>query len=278
MAVREPRVSRTRVDPLLVAEGLVISFVNPRTGQETVAVKDCSFTVWPGEFVAVVGPSGCGKTTLLNAVDGLVPITAGTLSLHGQPVTGPGRDRAMVFQAPSLLPWRTVHGNVAYGLELQRVSKRQRLEQSRRFIDLVGLGGFEHYYPSELSGGMLQRVNLARALACDPDVLLLDEPFANLDAQTREYMQQELLKIWERASKTAIFVTHQIDEAVYLADRVLVMSARPARVKAEYPVDLPRPRPLSLKRRDRRFLELVERIWEDIEFERIAMRGDDGQV
>jgi NitT/TauT family transport system ATP-binding protein len=272
MAVVETAARRS-TDPILIAAELEIGYVNPRTGQETLAVRDCSFQVWPGEFIAVVGPSGCGKTTLLNALDGLVPITGGTLQLHGRVVAGPGRDRAMVFQAPSLLPWRTVRGNVAYGLELQGMAARQRLDHAQRFIELVGLRGFEHYYPSELSGGMLQRVNLARALACDPEILLLDEPFANLDAQTREYMQLELLKIWERASKTAIFVTHQIDEAAYLADRVLVMTARPARVKAAYKVDLPRPRPLSMKRKEPRFLELVEKIWEDIEFERIAGQG-----
>jgi NitT/TauT family transport system ATP-binding protein len=217
--------------------------------------------------VAIVGPSGCGKTTLLNAVDGLQPISGGALELNGKPITGPGPDRAMVFQQPSLLPWRTVLGNVIYGLELQgRTSRKERTERAGELIRLVGLGGFEHAYPTELSGGMQQRVNLARALATDPEMLLLDEPFAALDAQTREFMQRELLRIWGETRKTALFITHDIKEAVYLADRVLVFTRRPGRVKQCVEVELPRPRELRIKR-DSRFLEYEDQIWNSIEEE-----------
>jgi NitT/TauT family transport system ATP-binding protein len=217
--------------------------------------------------VSIVGPSGCGKTTFLNAVDGLHPISGGTLELNGQPISRPGPDRAMVFQQASLLPWRTVLGNVVYGLELQgRTSTRERMERARDFTRLVGLSGFEDAFPTELSGGMQQRVNLARALATDPEVLLLDEPFAALDAQTREFMQRELLRIWGETRKTALFITHDIKEAVYLADRVLVFTRRPGRVKGNVDIDLPRPRELSIKR-DTRFLEYEDQIWRSIEEE-----------
>jgi NitT/TauT family transport system ATP-binding protein len=217
--------------------------------------------------VSIVGPSGCGKTTFLNAVDGLLPITSGSLELNGEAISKPGPDRAMVFQQPSLLPWRTVLGNVVYGLEMQgRTSKAERAERARELIYLVGLGGFEHAFPTELSGGMQQRVNLARALATDPDMLLLDEPFAALDAQTREFMQSELLRIWGETRKTALFITHDIKEAVYLADRVLVFTKRPGRVKACVDVDLARPRELSVKR-EPRFLEYEDEIWNHIEEE-----------
>jgi NitT/TauT family transport system ATP-binding protein len=215
--------------------------------------------------MAIVGPSGCGKTTLLNIVAGLLPYEAGTVSIDGRAVAGPGVDRAVVFQHASLLPWRTVAGNVRYGMELQgRFDQQTMAERTDHFIKLVGLEGFERHYPSELSGGMQQRVNLARATAADPLVLLMDEPFAALDAQTRELMQAELLKIWARAHKTVLFITHQINEAVYLADRVVVMSSRPGRVKEVVPIPFPRPRPLSLKR-DPAFLRIEDAIWQIVE-------------
>jgi NitT/TauT family transport system ATP-binding protein len=231
------------------------------------AVDGATLDVRPGEFVSIVGPSGCGKTTFLNAVDGLLPISRGALELNGTPITSPGPDRAMVFQQASLLPWRTVLGNVAYGVEMQnRVSKAERIARSRQFIKLVGLEGFEDSYPTELSGGMQQRVNLARALATDPEMLLLDEPFAALDAQTREFMQRELLRIWGETRKTALFITHDIKEAVYLADRVLVFTRRPGRVKTCVQVDLPRPRDLAIKR-DPHFIDYEDAIWRSIEEE-----------
>ena len=249
------------------AADVTIHYWVERSGRPFLAVDGASLDVRPGEFVSIVGPSGCGKTTFLNAVDGLLPISGGALELNGTPIHGPGPDRAMVFQQASLLPWRTVLGNVAYGLELQgRLSKAERLARARSFISLVGLDGFEDAYPTELSGGMQQRVNLARALATDPEMLLLDEPFASLDAQTREFMQHELLRIWAQTRKTALFITHDIQEAVYLSDRVLVFTRRPGRVKTCVEVDLPRPRELGIKR-DPAFVAYEDAIWRSIEEE-----------
>ncbi|MBV9329608.1 MAG: ABC transporter ATP-binding protein [Chloroflexi bacterium] len=249
------------------AVNVTIHYWIERSARPFLAVDGATLEVSPGEFVSIVGPSGCGKTTFLNAVDGLQAISGGSLELNGRAIVKPGPDRAMVFQQPSLLPWRTVLGNVVYGLEMQgRTSRAQRAERARELIQLVGLGGFEHAFPTELSGGMQQRVNLARALATDPDMLLLDEPFAALDAQTREFMQSELLRIWGETRKTALFITHDIKEAVYLADRVMVFTKRPGRVKACVDVDLPRPRELTIKR-EARFLEYEDAIWNHIEEE-----------
>ncbi len=238
-----------------------------REDRNVPALSDVSFSVDDGEFMAVVGPSGCGKTSMLNIVAGLLPYEEGNVSIDGKRVIGPGIDRAVVFQHASLLPWRTIAGNVRYGMELQkRFDEATMRDRTDYFIKLVGLTGFERHYPSELSGGMQQRVNLARALAADPVVLLMDEPFAALDAQTREFMQSELLKIWSKARKTVVFITHQINEAIYLADRVVVLSARPGRVKDVFQVPFDRPRNLSLKR-DPRFLELEDSVWKLIEEE-----------
>ena len=247
----------------LEARDVTIHYRRQRYGDLFLAVDGATLDIGAGEFVAIVGPSGCGKTTFLNAVDGLIPITSGTLALDGRPIDRPGRDRAVVFQQPSLLPWRTVIGNVVYGPELQGERGGDARDRARRLIELVGLAGFEESYPLELSGGMQQRVNLARALAVDPEILLLDEPFAALDAQMRETMQLELMRIWAATRKTALFVTHDIVEAVYLADRVIVFTARPGRVKLVLRVDLPRPRDLRVKR-DPRFLEIETAIWESI--------------
>jgi len=244
-----------------------------REGRDVLALDDVSLSVEDGEFMAIVGPSGCGKTSLLNIVAGLLPYDGGDVSIDGKKVDGPGIDRAVVFQHSSLLPWRTIAGNVRYGMEMQRrFDAAAMAERTDYFTKMVGLSGFERHYPSELSGGMQQRVNLARALAADPAVLLMDEPFAALDAQTREFMQAELLKIWAKARKTVLFITHQINEAVYLADRVAVMSARPGRVKDVFQIPFTRPRTLALKR-DPRFLELEDSIWQLIEEEsdRIGM-------
>jgi NitT/TauT family transport system ATP-binding protein len=249
------------------ARDVYVTYWRERASSPLLAVGGATLDVYEGEFIAIVGPSGCGKTTFLNAVDGLLPISSGRLSIDGSPVAGPGRDRAMVFQQPCLLPWRTVLGNIAYGLELERGrSRAERRRIAQEHVQLVGLQGFEDAYPPELSGGMQQRVNLARALATDPRMLLLDEPFAALDAQTREFMQLELLRIWGRARKTAIFITHDIKEAIYLADRVVVFSARPGRVKDVVEVELARPRDLRIKR-DPRFIEYEDRIWTAIEEE-----------
>ena len=235
--------------PKLRAESLGYSYFLEREEQEFLAFEDVTFELADGEFVCVVGPSGCGKTTLLNVIAGLLRHERGRLTIDGKLVAGPDTSRAMVFQNPSLLPWRTVEGNVRYGMEMQRIVERAEMDaRVKAFIDLVGLAGFEKRFPSELSGGMQQRVNLARALATDPKVMLLDEPFAALDAQTREFMQAEVLKIWERSKKTVLFITHQIDEAIYLSDRVLVMSARPGRILADIDIELARPRDLEVKR------------------------------
>ena len=244
-----------------------------RDGRQVLALSDVSLSVADGEFMAIVGPSGCGKTTLLNIVAGLIPYDLGAVAIDGRRIAGPGVDRAVVFQHASLLPWRTIAGNIRYGMELQkRFDQAQMQERVDYFVNLVGLRGFEKHYPSELSGGMQQRVALARALASDPAVLLMDEPFAALDAQTREFMQAELLKIWSQARKTVVFITHQINEAVYLADRVTVMSARPGRVKGVFDIPFERPRTLAIKR-DPRFLQVEDAIWQLVEErpERIGM-------
>jgi NitT/TauT family transport system ATP-binding protein len=228
------------------------------------ALKQIDVAVEPGEFISVVGPSGCGKTTFLRIVAGLEPATSGTILIDGQPLRGPGNNRGFVFQNDSLLPWRTVLANALIGPEVAgKVGDRER-QRTLDLLKLVGLGGFENYYPRQLSGGMRQRVNLARALAIDPDVLLMDEPFASLDAQTREIMQTELLRIWEQGRKTVLFVTHQIDEAVFLSDRVLVFARRPGRLQENIEINLPRPRALALKRTPE-FIAYVDRIWTMIE-------------
>ena len=236
-----------------------------RGDKETLALSNVSLQVEDGEFVAIVGPSGCGKTTMLNIIAGLLPYSEGSVKIDGNKVTGPGTDRAVVFQHASLLPWRTIAGNVRYGMEMQkRFDAATMTSRVETFIKMVGLTGFDKHFPGELSGGMQQRVNLARALAADPVVLLMDEPFAALDAQTREFMQAELLKIWAQARKTVLFITHQINEAVYLADRVVVMGPRPGRVKDVFTIPFPRPRTLSLKR-DPKFLEIEDAIWQLVE-------------
>jgi NitT/TauT family transport system ATP-binding protein len=207
------------------------------------AIDRVDLSVKRGEFVCLLGPSGCGKTTFLNAVAGFLPISSGELTLHGKPIAKPGPNRAMVFQQPGLLPWRDVLHNVTYGLEMSgRMRGRQAATHAGALLKLVGLSEFAHSYPHQLSGGMQQRVNLARALAVEPELLLLDEPFASVDAQTREALQVELLGICKRAEVTALFVTHDIGEAVFLADRVCIFSRRPGRIMREVRVHLPKPR------------------------------------
>ena len=203
---------------------------------------DISFTVGEGEFVSLIGTSGCGKSTLLNMAAGLVDVSAGAIFVDGKPVKGPGLDRGVVFQEFALFPWLTVIDNVAFGLQSKRVPAAQRQALAQKYVELVGLKGFETYYPYRLSGGMRQRVGLARALAIEPAALLMDEPFGALDAQTRETMQAALGEIWERTCNTILFITHDIREAIFLSDRVLVLSGRPATVSLELNVDLPRPR------------------------------------
>lgn len=213
----------------------------PAEGGLTV-FEDVSFAVEEGEFVVVVGPSGCGKTTLLKLVAGLVEPTGGEIAVGGQPVDGPTDDAAMVFQDFVLLPWKSVLENVALGLRLQGEDDATCKRVARDWIDTVGLAGYEEHYPRDLSGGMRQRVGLARALAVDPSILLMDEPFGSIDAQTRSTLQNELLELWADHRKTVLFVTHDIDEAIFLADRVLVLSETPATIAGEIPVDIDRPR------------------------------------
>ena len=229
-------------------------------GDSLVVLDDINFEVRAGEFFVIVGQSGCGKTTFLRIIQGLEHATCGDIKLDGRPLKGPGPDRGFVFQNDSLFPWRTTLRNVTFGQELRGTPRAQADIEARDIIKLVGLAGFEQNYPYELSGGMRQRVNLARAFAVNPDILLMDEPFAALDALTREAMQQELVRIVAETGKTVIFITHQIDEAVLLADRIAVFSARPGRVARIINVDLPKPRTLNLKRTPE-FQAIVEDVW-----------------
>ena len=217
-----------------------------RRGAELVAVDDLSFEVADGEFVSIVGPSGCGKSTLLRVVAGLIEPSSGEVLLTGRRIDGPGAARGMVFQSYTLFPWLTVQGNVEFGSRLKAMAAAQRARVAHEYIEMVGLAGFEQHYPKELSGGMMQRVAIARALANDPDVLLMDEPFGALDAQTRIIMQELLVGLWQRTSKTIIFITHDIDEAIFLSQRVYIMTARPGRIKQTLDVNLPHPRSLDV--------------------------------
>jgi NitT/TauT family transport system ATP-binding protein len=226
-------------------------------------LTDVSFEVKLREFVAVIGPSGCGKTTLVKIVHGLIPPNAGLVELNGAPVSRPTFHCGLVFQNAGLLPWRTAQKNVEFGLETKGIDRAARQELAAEHLRLVGLDGFENYYPHQLSGGMQQRVGLARALAVQPQVLLMDEPFGALDAQTRERMQEELLRINETSMKTVMFVTHDLDEAVYLADRVVVLAARPGQVREIVGIDLPRPRPPTAEVKTMpEFVEKRRLIWE----------------
>jgi NitT/TauT family transport system ATP-binding protein len=210
--------------------------------QDHLALSDISLTIDDGAFVAILGPSGCGKSTLLYIVGGFVKPTTGIAKVKGNAITGPGPDRGPVFQEFALFPWKSVLGNVMYGPRQQGVRREEAEAQSRRLIEMVGLRGFEHFYPKELSGGMKQRVALARTLAYHPSVLLMDEPFGALDAHTRTRLQNDLLNIWERDRKTVLFVTHSVEEAVFLSDKVVVMTRAPGRIKQIVDIDLPRPR------------------------------------
>ncbi|MEK6720490.1 MAG: ABC transporter ATP-binding protein [Chloroflexota bacterium] len=241
----------------LDARAVQFYYEDPTTHERLLAIEKMDLEINVGEFVSIVGPSGCGKSTFLKIVNGLLPTYDGEIS-----VLEPdhGRAHAMVFQDSALFPWYSIVSNVAYGLTCQGVPKKEAHARAMPFIEMVGLTGFETKYPYQLSGGMQQRANLARALTVDPEILLMDEPFAALDAQTRELMQAELLRIWHQAQKTVLFITHQIDEAIYLSDRVIVMSARPGRILADIRVDLPRPRELKIKRSPA-FVALTDQIW-----------------
>ena len=246
-----------------MAPKLAVQSLDKRFG-DLEALRQISFEAAAGTFVSIVGPSGCGKTTFLRIVAGLERATSGEVRIDGRVVSRPGSDRGFVFQQDSLLPWRTVLTNTLIGPELAGTSGKRERDRALQLLKLVGLNGFEHYFPRQLSGGMRQRVNLARALAVDPEILLMDEPFSALDAQSREIMQTELLRIWEQGRKTVLFVTHQIDEAVFLSDHVLVFARRPGRLQERIAVDLPRPRTLALKRMPE-FVSYVDHIWKIVE-------------
>jgi len=216
----------------------------------------------PGEFLTIIGPSGCGKTTLLNLIGGFLRPTTGSISKDGDEITGPGPDRTMVFQDYALFPWLTVADNIAFGLRAKGVAKAELVRRVQHFLNLVGLSGFSDVYPPQLSGGMRQRVSIARALAPDPDVVLMDEPFAALDSITRDRLQEELLAIWSQSQRTFVLITHNIEEAVFLSDRIVVMGSRPGRIRSILDIALPRPRRPEIRIRDHAFLELKQRIFD----------------
>jgi NitT/TauT family transport system ATP-binding protein len=239
---------------------------NQHTAEAVTALEDIDLEISDNEFVSIVGPSGCGKSTLLKIVAGLIETTSGSVRVMGTDVTGPTQETGLVFQDPSLFPWRTVMRNASFGLEVMGADKEQRQRKAQEMLDLVGLGGFENAYPEELSGGMKQRVNLARTLATDPEILLMDEPFGALDEQTRMFMGQELLRIWKETNQTIVFVTHSLQESVLLSDRVAVMSNRPGKILHTVDVDLPRPRETDIIE-NKRFTEIQSEIWSIIEDE-----------
>lgn len=241
-----------------------------RSGK-TIALNGVNLEIKENEFICVVGPSGCGKSTLLNIIAGLLEPTSGTVTLDGKVIEGTGVERGVVFQQYALFPWRTVLKNVMFPLEMKKVPKEEAEAIARKYIKSVGLEGFEKSYPKELSGGMKQRVAIARAYAANPEVLLLDEPFGALDAQTRVQLQTELLETWEKEKKTCFFITHDVDEAIILAQRVIIMSARPGRIKKIVDIDIPYPRTQATKT-EPRFLELKSEIWNEVYQEFLEVR------
>lgn len=266
-----------KTEPVIVAKGLTVGYKLHRERKLLTALKDITLTVNKGEFVCLLGPSGCGKTTFINAISGLVPAWEGSIHVDGQPVTGPGPDRAMVFQDYALMPWRTVESNIRMPFELQNLglSKAQIDERVARYLDLVELTGFEKSFPYELSGGMKQRVGIARALATEPKILLADEPFAAIDAMTREAMQSELERFVTKTKQTVVFITHSIDEAITLGDRIVVISRRPGRIKEVLDVNLPRPRFDHELKSLPEYSELREHIWRLVKDE--ALSGAHGE-
>jgi len=242
--------------------------------QAVVAIDDVSLTVRPGEFVSLIGPSGCGKSSLLNVVAGFARPSSGSACLDGKPIDGPGADRGVVFQQYSLFPWMTVRRNVEFGLKMQGVSASSRETTARTLLGLAGLLAFENHYPDQLSGGMKQRVGIVRALATSPQVMLMDEPFGALDAQTRVVMQQILTNMWQKFRLSVLFITHDIEEAIFLSDRVYVMTARPGRIKAEVPIDLPRPRTAEMMS-SLAFTQILHKLRNLIREESLAAMGSE---
>jgi NitT/TauT family transport system ATP-binding protein len=258
-----------RKTPLLEVRDISMSFT--RGSNVVEAVRDLNLDVHEQEFVSIVGPSGCGKSTLLHLIGGFIDFTGGSIKVAGRHVKGPGPDRAMMFQDLALFPWCTVLENAAWALEAQGRPKAERTQIAEKCLGMVGLLPFKNHYPGELSGGMRQRLALARVLAYDPAILLMDEPFGALDAQTRELMQEELNRIWQQTLKTVLFVTHDIEEAIYLGDRVVVFSARPGQIKADIPVTLPRPRDVEIKK-SAEFMSLRNTIWDMLRDEVLKAR------
>lgn len=248
---------------MIKVDSLTKSFVG-QDGSVVNALSGVDLTVTDNEFLTVLGPSGCGKTTLLKAIAGLIPWNSGEITIDGTPVRGPGPDRAMVFQNFALLPWATVMENVSFGLQLKGVSKSERKAKAAELIEMVGLAGFESKRPNELSGGMQQRVGIARALAVEPQILLMDEPFGAVDEQTRRLLQEELLAIWEQTRLTVVFITHSMEEAVLLGDRVVLMSARPGRIAEIVDVPLARPRSTDIGglERSKEYVEITAHLWD----------------
>jgi NitT/TauT family transport system ATP-binding protein len=265
-------------EPVIVSKNLTIGYKLHRERKLLTALKDINLTIYKGEFVCLLGPSGCGKTTFINAISGLVPPWEGSIEVDGRPVTGPGPDRGMVFQDYALMPWRTVESNVRMPFEFQdlKLSKAQIDERVARYLELVELTGFEKSFPYELSGGMKQRVGIARALATEPKILLADEPFAAIDAMTREAMQSELERFVTKTRQTVVFITHSIDEAITLGDRIVVISRRPGRIKEVIDVNLPRPRFDQELKSLPEYAEIREHIWRLVKDEALSgAHGDD---
>ena len=259
--------------PKLLVEGISRTFPGVRGGAPVQALSPVDLAVAPNDFITLLGPSGCGKSTLLRIVAGLDRASTGQVVLDGRAVVGPGPERGMVFQSYTLFPWLTVAENIGYGLAERGVPAARRRETITHFVDRMGLRGFERHWPKQLSGGMQQRTAIARALANDPAILLLDEPFGALDNQTRALMQELLLAIWERDRKTVLFVTHDIEEAIFLASRVVVMSARPGRIKADLAVELPHPRSYRVKT-TASFIDLKARLTEEIRAEAVLAAAE----
>jgi len=252
------------------------TYVDRYSDAETVALEHVTFDIEEGEFVSIVGASGCGKTTILNIVAGFVAPSSGAVLLKEQAIEGPGPDRGVVFQSFALFPWKTVHANIAFGLKMRGVERSERDRIAREYIELVGLTGSESKFPHELSGGMQQRVGVARVLANEPALMLMDEPFASVDAQTRMTLQEEVTRVWEARRPTVLFVTHDVDEAIFLSDRVIVMSPHPGRVRAIVTIDLPRPRRWEALLEDDAFKRLARRILQLIRKAETATVPDDG--
>ena len=250
--------------PMIEIQSISKFYKNPKTDASLCVLKDVSLEIKENEFVSFIGPSGCGKTTLMKIIDGLIPVEKGEVRIKGQKISGPGPDRAMVFQSFSLLPWNTILKNVMFGLEMKKVPKKEREERAMEMLKRVGLEDFAHHYPKQLSGGMQQRAGIARALVTNPEILLMDEPFGQLDAQTRRGLQEDLMQIWQQDKKTVVFVTHSMDEAVYLSDRVIILRPRPGQVHTELVIDLPRPRDGNAIRKTKEFAELTNYIWDTL--------------